>query len=107
MHDLRFPLALTALLLGSLSVGALNAQATEVDGQQIYADNCAGCHDGSGGPKRGAGSWKERLEEGKQTLYTNAIEGIRSMPARGGNPDLSDDEVKAAVDYLVAPRDDE
>jgi cytochrome c5 len=50
--------------------------------------------------------WKTRLAKGTQVLYGNALNGISSsigvMPAKGGNASLSDAEVKAAVDYIVA-----
>jgi cytochrome c oxidase cbb3-type subunit 3 len=36
------------------------------------------------------------------TLHEHANKGIRSMPAKGGNPSLSDDQVNAAVDYMVS-----
>ena len=50
--------------------------------------------------------WAPRISQGKDTLYKHAIEGFNgakgNMPARGGSTTLSDDEVKSAVDYMVA-----
>ena len=50
--------------------------------------------------------WAPRIKQGKDTLFKHAIEGFNGpdggmMPAKGGNPSLSDDEVKAAVTYMV------
>ena len=54
-------------------------------------------------PKIGkAKDWTARLKKGKSTLYANAINGINKMPARGGKKSLSDDDVKAAVDHMLA-----
>ena len=79
-----------------------------VDGAKVYNGLCAGCHAvGAGGaPKAGdKGAWGPRIAKGKDTLYNHAINGFQGsngvMPARGGNPKLTDDEVKAAVDHLV------
>ena len=50
--------------------------------------------------------WGPRIAQGVDVLYTHAIEGFTGqkgvMPARGGSTTLSDEEVKAAVDYMVA-----
>jgi cytochrome c5 len=74
-------------------------------GKQVVTQVCAVCH-GSGmmnSPKIGNGAdWAPRLEKGIDTLYDHAINGFNMMPARGGNPKLTDDEVKAAVDYMVS-----
>ncbi len=77
----------------------------DIDGAAIYARVCAACHDtgAAGAPKKGdVEAWAPRLEQGTETLYSHAINGFNAMPARGGNPSLSDEEVKAAVDHLVA-----
>lgn len=97
-------IAATALMAG-LSTTTAHAD-DDINGQRIYDGNCAGCHDGGRGPQRGANGWKVRLKAGDETLYNHAIEGIGGMPARGGNEALSDEEVEAAVDYLVAPARD-
>jgi cytochrome c5 len=74
-------------------------------GQKIYRQACAFCHDkgAAGAPKTGdTAAWGPRLAQGMDTLYTVALRGKGAMPARGGNPSLSDPDVKAAVDYMVA-----
>jgi cytochrome c5 len=71
-----------------------------IDSKQIIAANCAMCHEGGlmGAPKIGSEEqWAPRIAQGKDTLVSHAINGIRTMPARGGNAKLSDEEVAAAV----------
>jgi cytochrome c5 len=74
-------------------------------GQQIFTAVCATCHV-SGllqAPRLGnKDDWAPRLEKGVEMLYDHAINGFKNMPARGGRQDLSDDEVKQAVDYLIS-----
>ncbi len=60
----------------------------------------------AGAPKPGdKADWGPRIAQGKDTLYKHALEGFNgakgSMPARGGNTKMSDEDVKAAVDYMV------
>ncbi|WP_165007546.1 c-type cytochrome [Neisseria yangbaofengii] len=82
--------------------------AAGVDGKAVYDGLCMACHASgvAGAPKVGnAADWKERLAQGKDTLYKHSIEGFTGkkgmMPAKGGNPSLTDDEIKAAVDYMT------
>lgn len=79
------------------------------DGQQVYQATCLVCHGAgiAGAPKLGdKGQWVKHIAKGLDTLYTGAVNGMQGsagmMPAKGGNPALSDAEVKAAVDYMVA-----
>ncbi|WP_245784173.1 c-type cytochrome [Halomonas korlensis] len=77
-----------------------------VDGETIYGNVCAACHESgaAGAPIRGAeDGWSDRVEKGFATLLDHSINGFNAMPARGGNPDLSDEEVEAATAYLVEP----
>lgn len=74
-------------------------------GQQVYRQACAFCHDRgvAGAPKTGdAAAWGPRLAQGMDTLYAVAVRGKGAMPAKGGNPSLSDADVNAAVDYMIA-----
>jgi len=82
---------------------------TTRDGSQVFNQSCAACHalGIAGAPKLGDQlQWKTRLAKGTKLLYVSALNGITSatgvMPAKGGNASLSDAEVKAAVDYIVA-----
>lgn len=77
-------------------------------GKSIYNKTCALCHAAgvAGAPKPGdQADWGPRIAQGNDTLYKHAIEGYTGakgmMPARGGGASLSDDEVKAAVDFMV------
>jgi len=80
------------------------AKAGKVDGKKVYEGLCAACHatGAAGAPKTGdKAAWKPRVAQGADTLHQHAIKGIRAMPAKGGNPALSDAEVTAAVDHMV------
>lgn len=74
-------------------------------GQKIYRQACAFCHDKgvAGAPKTGdAAAWSARIAQGVDTLHTVAVKGKGAMPAKGGNPALSEADVNAAVDFMVA-----
>jgi cytochrome c5 len=74
-------------------------------GKETYDAVCAMCHkDGiAGAPKVGDKvAWEPRVAQGADTLHANALKGKGVMPAKGGRLDLPDDDVKAAVDYMVA-----
>jgi cytochrome c5 len=77
-------------------------------GKGVYGKTCALCHAAgvAGAPKPGdKADWGPRIAQGKDTLYKHAIEGFTGakgmMPARGGGAALTDDEVKAAVDFMA------
>ena len=77
-------------------------------GKSVYGKTCALCHAAgvAGAPKPGdKADWGPRIAQGKEVLYKHAIEGFTGakgmMPARGAGASLTDDEVKAAVDYMA------
>jgi cytochrome c5 len=79
------------------------------NGQQIYQTTCVACHDAgiAGAPKLGDKSqWAKRIAKGVDALYASAVNGVQgsagAMAPKGGNPALSNAEVRAAVDYMVA-----
>jgi len=83
--------------------------ATAMSGPQVYNAACIACHgSGIGGaPTVGdAAAWQARTEQGTDTLYLHALEGYTGstgfMPQKGGRLDLSDAEVRDAVDYMVS-----
>ncbi|MBA4742501.1 MAG: cytochrome c5 family protein [Azoarcus sp.] len=74
------------------------------DGEAIYKKVCAACHASgvAGAPKEGdAGAWSERIAQGLDAMVDSAIAGKGAMPPRGGNPNLSDEEMRHAVVYLL------
>jgi len=82
--------------------------ATAMTGPQVYNSACLACHstDAVGAPVVGdAGQWADRIAQGMDVVKQHAIEGYTGsagiMPAKGGRTDLSDDEVSAAVEYMV------
>ena len=85
------------------------AETASIDGKSVYNKTCSMCHAAgvAGAPKPGdKENWAPRIAQGTETLYKHSIEGYTGnsgmMPARGGNPKLTDDEMKAAVDFMVA-----
>jgi len=77
-------------------------------GKSVFGKTCSMCHAAgvAGAPKPGdKADWGPRIAQGKDVLYKHAIEGFTGakgmMPARGGGASLSDDEVKAAVDFMA------
>jgi cytochrome c5 len=81
-----------------------NAPRVLQSGDAVYTAVCAACHTtgAAGAPKLGdAAAWSARIAQGYDTLLKHAIEGIRAMPAKGGNPDLDNVEVARAVVYLA------
>ncbi len=93
----------TTLLLGALA--ASSAMAAPDKGEKVYSTTCVACHGGGlmGAPKFGdKASWAPRVARGKDALYASALNGVRMMPARGGNMMLKDAELKAAVDYMLS-----
>ena len=77
-------------------------------GKKIYGNVCSMCHavGAAGAPKPGdKADWGPRVAQGKDMLYKHALEGFTGakgvMPARGGSASLSDEDVKAAVDFMA------
>lgn len=93
------------------SINAAIAAATEAgapDGILIYQQACVACHTAgiAGSPRIGdAQAWRARIAQGMTVLVKNAINGYQGqtgvMPPRGGNANLTDAEVAAAVRYIV------
>ena len=77
----------------------------KADGKATFDGTCTVCHSTgvAGAPKFGdKAAWAPRLAQGKATLYDHALHGKGAMPPKGGNASLSDEAVKAAVDYMAA-----
>ncbi|MEE4110333.1 MAG: c-type cytochrome [Halieaceae bacterium] len=77
-----------------------------IDGEAIYNQACVACHaSGVGGaPVVGdVDSWSPRIAKGIEALHNSGINGIAgtAMMAKGGRADLSDQQIMAAVDYMV------
>lgn len=73
-------------------------------GQRVYEKNCARCHERGrkGAPIVGdRDAWAARSFLWVAVLEEHAKNGYLDMPPRGGNPHLSDEEVSAAVEYML------
>ncbi len=74
-------------------------------GEGIYRKTCFACHDSgvAGSPKLSdKAAWQTRIATGIESLFNSALNGKGVMPAKGGNTGLADDDVRAAVEYMLA-----
>ncbi len=90
------------------SGGAAGAtEAVARSGEEVYNAACMACHTtgAAGAPMLGdAAAWGDRIAKGIDALYDSGINGLAGtgMIAKGGCGNCSDEEVQAAVDYMVA-----
>lgn len=101
---MRNTVIISSALCAMLAAGPVAA----AEGKAVYDQACIACHAQgvAGAPKLGdTEAWADRIAKGMDTLYENSINGFQGdtgvMPPKGGFTNLSDEEVKAAVDYMV------
>ena len=96
-------LSVVLLVIGSMpgSAGAT--------GEETYNSCCVACHGTgvAGAPRVGdKAAWTDRIAQGESVLYENAIKGFQGasgvMPAKGGLTNLTDEQVKSAVDFMIS-----
>jgi cytochrome c5 len=86
------------------AVEAAPAGDVVVDGGAVYNGLCGACHAAgvAGAPLAGSEQMAARLQEkGLEGLVASAIGGLNAMPARGGNPALTDEQIQAAVEFML------
>jgi cytochrome c5 len=79
-------------------------QTAAVDGQKIYQASCQACHAAgvAGAPKLGdKAAWAPRIAKGNDALTASVIKGLNAMPPKGACMSCGDDELRAAVLYMV------
>lgn len=95
---------LRAAALAALAALVLAEPARAGDGHVIYRQVCAACHATgvAGAPRLGdREAWGIRLRAGRAAMVTSVLRGKGQMPPKGGNVSLSDEDVKAALDYML------
>lgn len=105
IEDRVQPLAMVATDESQLASADEESQAVELSAAEVYEQYCSACHASGtlGAPViDDEEDWGQRLEDkGMETLVSHAINGFNQMPARGGNPDLSDEEIEKTVSYML------
>ena len=80
---------------------------TQIDsaaGQKIYQTSCQACHAAgiAGAPKLGdKAAWAPRIAKGNDALFSSVKNGLKAMPPKGTCMTCSEDELRAAVEYMV------
>jgi len=83
---------------------AAEVAAAPKSGEEVYNSNCVACHGtgAAGAPKVGdSAAWAPRIAKGINALLGSAINGLRAMPPKGLCMACSDDELRAAIEYMV------
>lgn len=100
---MRFSVARLAILGIGIAGAALPALAS--DGKAVYDKTCVACHASgvANAPKLGdKTAWAPRVATGKEALVASVVKGKGAMPPKAGAAGLKDDEIAAAVDYMLA-----
>lgn len=99
--------------VGQVNVGSVPAASDPSEaaaagprsGDQVYNAACLSCHSVgvAGAPKVGdKAAWADRMSKGVDGLLATAISGINAMPAKGACADCSDEELRAAIEYMLS-----
>lgn len=74
-----------------------------LDGEMIYGNVCSACHTSgaAGAPQPGTEAMVARAQKGVDALLQSALNGLNAMPARGGRPDLSDEQIRASIEFML------
>ena len=94
-----------ATALAALPLIFVAASAAASDGKSVYDKTCTVCHAAgvAGAPKLGdKAAWALRAPSGRDALIASVVKGKGAMPPKAGNAQLSDDDIRAAVDFLLA-----
>jgi cytochrome c5 len=90
--------------VGTVQLATATGPRTPMSAEEVYTKVCKTCHDTgvAGAPKLGdKTAWSKIVKQGEKLTLEHAINGIRGMPPKGGNPDLSDAEMHAAVVHMA------
>jgi cytochrome c5 len=104
VKDRLVPVGKTCMAGEPCAAAVAAAASGPKSGKDIYSGACGTCHASGlmGAPKFGSSAdWGARAAKGLETLYTHAIAGYNSMPPKGTCATCSDDDIKAAVKYMV------
>ena len=86
------------------SLATLAAPVLAADGKSVYDKTCSVCHAAgvAGAPKfADKAAWAPRIATGNAALLASVQKGKGAMPPKAGNATLTDDDIKAAIDYMV------
>jgi len=90
--------------VGELVLASASGPKGQLTGEQVFNQTCKTCHEAglAGAPKVGDKSaWGKVIAQGQKTAVDHAINGIRAMPPKGGNPDFENVEVERAVVFMA------
>ena len=96
--------ARTGLGFLAFGIATLAGTAMAADGKAVYDKTCVVCHASgvANAPKLGdKAAWAPRIATGMDALLQSVVTGKGAMPPKAGASDLKDDDIKAAIDYMV------
>ena len=90
------------ILAGTVAVLILSGNVAAADGKAIFEKTCAGCHKVMN-PKTGdKAAWAPRIAQGVDAMTASVMTGKAPMPPKGGNASATEEEIRAAVEYIIS-----